>query len=98
MIAAYLAKLRLFNRDVRLYLVTAVLRGLAWDGIRVVLLNLYLLRLGYGPEFIGIVNGLGALAFSLFCLPAGLLDRRWGSRRLLIAGLSMSALGLVLLP
>ena len=98
MVAAYLGKLRLFNRDVRLYLVTAVLRGFAWDGIRVVLLNLYLLRLGYGPEFIGLVNGAGALAFSLFCLPAGLLDRRWGSRRLLIAGLGLSALGLLLLP
>jgi len=98
MVAAYLGKLRLFNRDVRLYLATAVLRGFAWDGIRVVLFNLYLLRLGYGPEFIGVVNGAGALAFSLFCLPAGLLDRRWGSRRLLIAGLSLAALGLGLLP
>ncbi len=98
MIGAYLGKLRLFNRDVQLYLFTSILRGFAWDGIRVVLFNLYLLRLGYGPEFIGVVNGAGALAFSLFCLPAGLLDRRWGSRRLLIAGLSMSAVGLILLP
>ena len=39
--------------------------GFTFDGIRAVLLDLYLLRLGYDPEFIGLVNGVAALAFTL---------------------------------
>jgi MFS family permease len=88
----------LFGRDVRLFLVTAALVGLAWDGIRTVLLNLYLLRLGYGPEFVGLVNAAGALAFAALCLPAGAMGTRWGSRNVLIAGLSLLAIGFGLLP
>ena len=70
MVTTYLQKLHLFSRDVRLYLSTAVLIGLSYFGIQAVLFNLYLLRLGYGPEFIGLVNAAGAVAFSVFCLPA----------------------------
>jgi MFS family permease len=88
----------LFRRDVRLFLVTAALVGLAWDGIRTVLLNLYLLRLGYGPELVGLVNAAGALAFAVLCLPAGAMGTRWGSRNMLIAGLSLLAVGFGLLP
>jgi MFS family permease len=89
---------RLFSRDVRLFLVTAALVGLTWDGMRAVLLNLYLLRLGYGPEFIGLLNGVGASAFALLCLPAGAMGTRWGSRAMLMAGLSLLAAGFGLLP
>ena len=70
----YLQTLRLFHRDIRLFLVSAAVVGLAWDGVRAVVLNLYLLRLGYGPEFIGVVNSAGALVFALSCLPA-----RWAA-------------------
>lgn len=90
--------LRLFSRDLRLFLVSAILVSLAWDGIRAVLLNLYLLRLGYGPEFVGLVNGVGALAFGLWCPPAGAMGTRWGSRKMLIAGVSLLTAGLWLLP
>jgi MFS family permease len=90
--------LRLFSRDLRFFLVSAVLVSLAWDGMRAVLLNLYLLRLGYGPEFVGLVNGMGALAFALLCLPAGTMGTRWGSRKVLIAGAGLLTLGFLLLP
>jgi MFS family permease len=98
MAATYLRMLRLFTREMRLFLVAATLVGFAWDGIRAVLLNLYLLRLGYGPEFIGLVNSVGAFAFALLCLPAGALGTRWGSRRTLIVGLAILTLGFWLLP
>ena len=90
--------LRLFSRDLRLFLVSAILVSLAWDGIRAVLLNLYLLRLGYGQEFVGLVNGVGALAFALWCPPAGAMGTRWGSRKMLIAGVSLLTAGFWLLP
>ena len=79
--ANYLSKLR-FNRDVWLVLITWALMGFAYTGVFLVLFNLYLLRLGYGPEFVGIVNGVGLIA-ALVSLPAGALGKRWGSRRLL---------------
>jgi MFS family permease len=94
----YLHALRLFSRDVRLFLVSAGLVGLAWDGMRAVLFNLYLLRLGYGPEFVGLANAAGALAFALLCPIAGALGTRWGSRNVLIAGLGLMAGGFGLIP
>ena len=95
----YLHILRDFNRDVRLYLITTMLIGLTVDGgVYTVLFNLYLLRLGYGPEFIGLVNGSGMLIFALFCLPAGALSGRLGNRRMMIAGLTLLLIGCGLLP
>jgi MFS family permease len=90
--------LRLFSRDLRLFLITAALVALAWDGVRTVILNLYLLRLGYGPQFVGMVGAVGAFAFALLCPPAGVMGTRWGSRKMLITGLGMLAAGFCLLP
>lgn len=98
MATTYLNHLRLFSTAVRIYLVTAALRGFAWDGIRAVLFNLYLLRLGYGPEFVGLAGAAGSLAFSLSCVFAGALGSKWESRRLLVAGLALMAGGIGLLP
>jgi MFS family permease len=99
MAGAYLDKLRLFSRDVRLVLITAALLGFTvFGGIYPVLLNLYLLRLGHGPEFIGLVNAAFMLALGGFCLPAGGLGGRWGVRRMMIAGLCLVVAGYGLLP
>jgi hypothetical protein len=76
MVTTYAQKLRLFNRDVRLYMVTWILAGFCFVGIYMVLFNLYLLRLGYDPEFIGLVNAAGSLAFAILSLPAGALGGR----------------------
>ena len=95
----YLHVLRDFNRDVRLYLITTMLIGLTVDGgVYTVLFNLYLLRLGYGPEFVGLINGAGMLVFALICLPAGTFGGRWGNRRMMIVGLSLLVIGCGLLP
>ncbi len=67
-------------------------------GIPAVVLNLYLLRLGYGPEFIGVFNGMSSLGFALSCLPAGALGVRLGSRRAMSTGLILTMLGYVFLP
>ncbi len=97
--STYLHVLRDFNRDVRLYLVTTMLIGLTVDGgVYTVLFNLYLLRLGYGPEFVGLVNGSGMLVFALCCLPAGTLSGRFGNRRMMILGLTLLTIGCGLLP
>ena len=94
----YLSTLRLFSRDMRLYLVANTFVSIAYVGIYVMLFNLYLLRLGYGPDFIGLVNAVAQLGVAAFSLVAGMLGRRWGSRRMLIIGLSVATTGLALVP
>ena len=93
MLTAYFQKLRLFNRNVWLYLITWALIGFSYSGIFLVVFNLYLLRLGYGPEFVGLVNGVGLFAMALSSLPAGVLGKRWGSRRMMILGMSLMTIG-----
>lgn len=98
MFAHYGQTLRLFSRDVRCLLVTSVLIGIAYFGIFTLLLNLFLLRLGYDAAFIGVVNAVGPLAMAIGGLPAGMLSRRWGSRYALLLGLCLITLSFVLLP
>jgi len=98
MIKTYLQTLNLFSLDARLYLAANTLTSISYVGIYVMLFNLYLLRLGYGPEFIGLVNAAAQLGVVVFSLPAGMLGRRWGSRRILIIGLSVATTGLGLVP
>jgi MFS family permease len=94
----YLQRLRLFSRDVRLFLLSGALMGLCWMGVYGVLFNLYLLRLGYDLAFIGLINAAIALAYAVFALPAGALGGRWGIRRTMILGFCLVVIGLVLPP
>lgn len=94
----YWQHLRLFNRNIRFFLLATAVHGFVFFGIYALLLNLYLLRLGYGPEFIGLVNGVGPLMLAVFSLPAGIVSRRLGSRRMMLAGYLVMAICLGLLP
>ena len=60
--------------------------------------NIYLLRLGYEAEFIGLVNAAGELSFAVFGLPAGMLGARLNSRRMLIIGMALGVGFSLLLP
>jgi MFS family permease len=94
----YFHALRLFSRNVRIFILSALLLGFAFFGIYAVLLNLYLLRLGYGPTVVGLVNGMGFVAYAVFSIPAGVLGARFGSREMLRVGFVLAALGMGLLP
>jgi len=94
----YWENIQLFNRNVRYFLTATAVHGFVFFGIYSLLLNLYLLRLGYGSEYIGMVNGIGPLMLALFSLPAGVVSRRFGSRRVMMGGYFMMALSLGLLP
>jgi MFS family permease len=96
--SAYFRSIRLFNRDVKMYLITSALIGFSYFGVLTVLLNLYLLRLGYGAEFIGLANGSTALAFALFSAPAGALGSRFGYRRVVIAGVCFLTFSTTVFP
>jgi MFS family permease len=98
MAVAYIRTLRTLGRDVRLYLTGAAAYGFAQEGVRGVLLNLYLLRLGYGPRFIGLVSAASLLAFTAACPAAGALATRKGSRTVMITGMGLITVGSGLLP
>lgn len=97
-VTGYFHAMRLFNRNVRIFILSALLLGFAFFGIYAVLLNLYLLRLGYGPTVVGLVNGMGFVAYAVFSLPAGALGARYGTRRMLQVGFVLAAAGTGLLP
>jgi MFS family permease len=85
-------------REVRLFLLTSALVGFTvFGGVSSVLVNLYLVRLGYGPEFIGMYLASGMLALTAMCLPAGAIGTRWGSRRALMLGLGAACAGGVMI-
>jgi predicted MFS family arabinose efflux permease len=66
--------------------------------MRQLLNSLYVLRLGYGPEFVGTVFAVGALSFALSSLPGGALGGRFGPRRMMTVGVLVNMLGMILTP
>lgn len=98
MFKSYLQTLRLFSRNTRLFLLVNSLTTISYLGIYVMLFNLYLLRLGYGLERIGLINAAAQLGVAAFSIPAGMLGRRWGSRNTIIVGLTVATAGLALVP
>jgi MFS family permease len=99
MFGRYVRSLTFLSPTVLLYFVSIFVMGFVIDGgIYSVLLNLFLARLNYGPEMIGLVNSIGTLAFALGSLPSGLLGERFGSRRMLIIGLVLLVVGTFCFP
>jgi len=94
----YWDNLKRFNRNIRYFLVAGAVHGFVFFGIYALLLNLYLLRLGYESAFIGLVNGLGPLMLAVFSLPAGWVSRRLGSRRVMLWSYLLLVICFGLLP
>jgi MFS family permease len=97
-ILTYRSVLSGFNRRVWLFTGVWGLVAFAYFGLIGVLLNLYLLRLGFGVEFIGLLIGTGQLVWGLAAFPSVTIGSRIGLRRALILALMISALGSTLLP
>ncbi|MEM7800826.1 MAG: MFS transporter [Chloroflexota bacterium] len=83
--------------SLRRFLISVVAYGIGFEGISTVLLNLYLLRLGYGTEFIGTLNSAGLLIFACVSLPIGAVQRIT-SRQMLLMGQVLTLIGLLGLP
>ncbi len=99
MFDSWSTRLRSLDRSVQLQLANAGLFALTIDGgIHTVILNLYMLRLGFGPALIGQVNFVGQLVFALASLPAGRLGERWNLKRTMLLGVLLSMLGTAMMP
>ena len=90
---------RSFTPDVRRHLVNAGVYGMTLDGgITTVIQNLYALRLGFGPELIGLINSLGLLVFAVLSLPSGRIGERYGHHRVMRTGAVVIFAGALLVP
>lgn len=90
--ASYLSQFRGFSRNARLLLVTTFCMGLsmATSGL---FLNFYLQSLGFGQQFIGLVNALPFAVLIAVGLPVGRLIDRRGPRWGLLVGTITGATG-----
>lgn len=79
----YIRQFRRFERNARLYLVSNALSGVT-AGIFLVLYNLYLISLGYGPAFIGVELFVLTIGAGLAIFPAGLCVDRFSGKSILI--------------
>jgi len=79
----YLAYIRGFSRNARLYLCSSLLGGIA-GGLTFVVFNLYLLRVGQTESFLGMLVFYSSIAGVVFALPAGRFSDRFGRRRALL--------------
>jgi len=87
-----------FGRDARLLLAASGLFALPFYGIQMVLRVLYVLRLGHGPEYVGLFSSVGAFAYMGMGLPSGALGRRFGIRKTMLAGGAITVVGMAFFP
>lgn len=88
-ISDYFSSFRSFTRNAKLYLLAALIAGIA-NSMFSVVYNLYLKELGFGPEFPGLITSLTNLAAVFLALPAGRFCDLTGSRRLMIIGFALA--------
>jgi MFS family permease len=81
----YLAKIRLFSRNARLYMVHVVGMDMIY-GTWLVMFNLYLLAAGFDVAFVGLRLLLGSITSAIFSIPAGLISDRIGRKLSFILG------------
>jgi MFS family permease len=82
----YLLSIVKLDRDVLRFCFAWAMIGLIVLGINAVLMNLYVLNLGFDFTFLGNLNGSGQIVWVFAALPAGFIGTRFGLRNSLIAG------------
>jgi len=87
-----------FGHDAKLLIVVTGVLAVSFFGIFGLLGVIYLLRLGYGPEYIGIYSAIGALTYMSMGVPSGVLGTRLGARTTMLVGGGIAAIGMALLP
>jgi len=97
MTTSYLQRLRLIRRDVWLVSTLLFTHMFVLYGVYVVAFNLYLLRLDYGPQFIGLVNAVMLFGFALLAALVGAFARRWNRWRMMTGGKAIETIGMFLI-
>jgi len=86
------------NREVWLLSLATGLINAGYLSMMGLLKTIFVLRLGYGADFVGTLMAAGSLSFALSSLLGGILAGRFGARRVMIAGTAIIAAGMAFLP
>ncbi len=87
-----------FQRDTRLLLISSGIFSVGFMGVMALLKVLYVLRLGFGLEYVGIYTAMGALTYMTVSIPSGVLSLRFGMKPMLVMGGVLTTVGMLLLP
>ena len=93
-----LPSMRDFSRDARMLIIASGLFAVSFFGVQTLLKVLYVIRLGYGPVYVGLFTSMGAITYMSMGLPSGALGSRFGVRRIMIIGGIISVVGMASLP
>ena len=85
-------------RDAKLIVVASGLSAVSFFGIQMLLKVLYILRLGHGPEYVGLFGAVSAFVYMGMGLPSGALGTRFGTRTIMLIGGFTTVVGMALLP
>ncbi|HEV2125025.1 MAG TPA: MFS transporter, partial [Chloroflexota bacterium] len=96
LVREYVDHIRAFSPSARLFLVAAMLGGLS-SGVSGVLLNLYILALGYDREFLGRLLSFGPVGAVVGAVLAVPLVYFLNTKRAMLAGITFAGTGAVLL-
>ncbi len=86
------------EREAKLIMFASGLLAISFFGIQMLLSVLYILRLGYSVEYVGLFNAAGSFTYILSSLPAGEVGNRLGLRMAMFLGGILTVLGMALLP
>lgn len=80
----YIDKLRLFQKDAKLYIFSRVAGTLGY-GISNVIFNLYMIEAGFGEDFLGFFLSISMFATAGIAIAAGMITDRRSRKRILLA-------------
>lgn len=92
-LSLYAAKVRRFQPNARLYLLSVILSGVGF-GIYRLLFNFYILSQDYSESFLGTLITVNSFVALLGALPAGFVSDALGRKRTLLLGSALSALSI----
>jgi MFS family permease len=92
----YRDHVKIFSRNVRLYLTASFLIGLTFS-CYLLLMNLYLREQGSPESFIGSVLSAGAVGMAIMAIPAALILRRIRLKRILLSSVTVYVIAILVL-
>ncbi|MBS3794782.1 MAG: MFS transporter [Candidatus Thorarchaeota archaeon] len=91
----YLDKVKLFQKDAKLYIFSRVASTLGY-GISNVIFNLYMLEVGFGEDFLGFFLSVSMFATAGIAIAAGMITDRKSRKRILLAASFVSFISTVI--
>ncbi|MFN8491540.1 MAG: MFS transporter [Caldilineaceae bacterium] len=87
-----------FSRDAQWITTATGILAISFLGLQTLLKVLYVLRLGYGLEYLGVFSATGALAYMAMSLPSGAAGSYFGTRRAMLAGGVITMISIAITP